>query len=183
MDTNLSRQPALTYDQNVDGRPLQPEERERIMNSLLPNTFSPDAAHSASSQVVSSGKGLNAMMISIIRVLRNLFLLLIFKLAFYALQLSFSLHSRFMLLCYGLRARLWSILYYHHRSSEIIRRDVAALPRLPRHLSVIVDLPQDCKKGGDHDWSQLLSDIAELCAWCASVKIPQLSIYERDGKT
>jgi len=60
---------------------------------------------------------------------------------------------------------------------------VAALPRLPKHLSVVLSLPPDQK-----DVSLLLNrldglmhDACEIAAWSTAAGIPVLSIYERSG--
>ena len=65
----------------------------------------------------------------------------------------------------------------------MIARDVAALPRLPKHLSVVLSLPPDQK-----DVSLLLNrldglmhDACEIAAWSTAAGIPVLSIYERSG--
>lgn len=60
---------------------------------------------------------------------------------------------------------------------------MAALPRLPKHLSVVLSLPPDQK-----DVSLLLNrldglmhDACEIAAWSTAAGIPVLSIYERSG--
>jgi dehydrodolichyl diphosphate syntase complex subunit NUS1 len=75
--------------------------------------------------------------------------------------------------------RILSILYYHHRTPELIQKDVRALSRLPRHLSVILKL-EDAGRGGA-GLEVLVNEIAEIAAWCACIGIPMLSVYERTG--
>lgn len=75
--------------------------------------------------------------------------------------------------------RVCSVLFYHHKTPELIERDVKGLRRLPRHLSVILSLDED-KKGGD-ELEQLVNEVADIAAWCTSAGIPQLSIYEKTG--
>ena len=65
----------------------------------------------------------------------------------------------------------------------VIARDVKSLPRLPKHLSVVLSLPPDQK-----DVSLLLNrldglihDACEIAAWSTAAGIPILSIYERSG--
>jgi hypothetical protein len=68
--------------------------------------------------------------------------------------------------------------------SPVIARDVKSIPRLPKHLSVVLSLPPDQK-----DVSLLLNrldglihDACEIAAWSTAAGIPILSIYERSGK-
>jgi dehydrodolichyl diphosphate syntase complex subunit NUS1 len=67
----------------------------------------------------------------------------------------------------------------------VIARDVKSIPRLPKHLSVVLSLPPDQK-----DVSLLLNrldglihDACEIAAWSTAAGIPILSIYERSGKS
>ncbi|KAL3470080.1 Decaprenyl diphosphate synthase-like protein [Aspergillus californicus] len=72
--------------------------------------------------------------------------------------------------------RILAIIYYHHRTPELIRKDVKGLDRLPEHLSVILSL---CKE--DDALPILMDDVAELVSWTASAGIPVLSVYEKSG--
>jgi len=75
--------------------------------------------------------------------------------------------------------RILAILYYHHRTPELIQKDVRGLSRLPEHLSVILKLEEGVKGGAGLE--QLVDEVAEIAAWCACAGIPMLSIYERTG--
>jgi hypothetical protein len=75
--------------------------------------------------------------------------------------------------------RIFAILYYHHRTPELIKKDVKGLKRLPEHLSVILTLEDGGKTGAGLE--QLVDEAAEIAAWCAAVGIPMLSIYEKTG--
>ncbi|KAF8426329.1 Decaprenyl diphosphate synthase-like protein [Tirmania nivea] len=74
--------------------------------------------------------------------------------------------------------RAYSMLYYHHRTPQLIQKDVRHLQRLPRHLSVILDYDHSDRVGG---LDTLIDDVAEIACWCASAGIPMLSVYERTG--
>ncbi len=76
--------------------------------------------------------------------------------------------------------RIYSVLYYHHRTPELIESDVKAFKRLPKHLSVILTLEEDGKGGAELE--RLVNEAADIAAWCASAGIPQLSVYEKTGK-
>jgi dehydrodolichyl diphosphate syntase complex subunit NUS1 len=72
-----------------------------------------------------------------------------------------------------------AILYYHHRTPELIQKDVKGLSRLPEHLSVILKL-EDGGRGGA-GLEALVDEVAEIAAWCACAGIPTLSVYEQTG--
>ncbi len=78
-----------------------------------------------------------------------------------------------------MKDRILAILYYHHRTPELIQKDVKGLSRLPTHLSVILKL-EDGGRGGA-GLEALVDEVAEISAWCACVGIPMLSIYEKTG--
>lgn len=103
-----------------------------------------------------------------------------FAILIYALtQFFFGLYVRTRIAYHAVSERILSILYYHHRTPELIRKDVRHLSKLPQHLSVILTLsPEDANSTG---LEKLLNDVAEISAWCASAGIPALSIYERTG--
>jgi hypothetical protein len=73
------------------------------------------------------------------------------------------------------------VLYYHHRTPELIQKDVKGLKRIPEHLSVILKLEEGGKGGASLE--QLVDEVAEIAAWCACAGIPMLSVYERTGKS
>lgn len=78
-----------------------------------------------------------------------------------------------------MKDRIFAILYYHHRTPELIQKDVKALERLPEHISVILKL-EDGGRGGS-GLEALVDEVAEISAWCACIGIPTLSIYEKTG--
>jgi dehydrodolichyl diphosphate syntase complex subunit NUS1 len=92
-------------------------------------------------------------------------------------QLIFGIYIRLRQVYHSIFDRILAILYYHHRTPELIRKDVASLSRLPEHLSVILTLRVD----EDGALETLTDEVAELSAWCASIGIPLLSVYEKSG--
>lgn len=101
-------------------------------------------------------------------------------LIFSIIHIIFSAYIRLRQIYHALVDRALAVLYYHHRTPELIKRDVKGLSRVPKHLSVILDLPPE---GGKKDGLEtLLNDACELAAWSASAGVPMLSIYERTGK-
>jgi hypothetical protein len=100
-------------------------------------------------------------------------------LAFAILHTIFSVYIRFRMAFHAVKDRILAILYYHHRTPELIQKDVKGLSRLPKHLSVILRL-EDGGRGGAA-LEALVDEVAEIAAWCACVGIPMLSIYEQTG--
>lgn len=101
-------------------------------------------------------------------------------LIFSIIHIIFSAYVRLRQIYHALVDRALAVLYYHHRTPELIKRDVKGLSRVPKHLSVILDLPPE---GGKKDGLEtVLNDACELAAWSASAGVPMLSIYERTGK-
>lgn len=90
----------------------------------------------------------------------------------------FSIYVRFRQAYHAVKDRTFAVLYYHHRTPELIQKDVKGLKRLPEHLSVILKL--EGGKGGAA-LEALVDEVAEISAWCACAGIPMLSIYERTG--
>ncbi|QGA19919.1 hypothetical protein EYB26_007614 [Talaromyces marneffei] len=73
--------------------------------------------------------------------------------------------------------RVLAVTYYHHRSPELIARDVKGLSRIPEHLSVLLKL----RKREEDALQTLMDETAELAAWTVCAGIPVLSVYERTG--
>ena len=108
--------------------------------------------------------------------MRNQIHLLIYLL----IHAIFSLYKRIRQAYHSVADRIYSVLYYHHRTPELIERDVRGLRRLPKHLSVILELENGGPGGAELE--RLVNEAADISAWCASAGIPQLSIYEKTGK-
>jgi dehydrodolichyl diphosphate syntase complex subunit NUS1 len=99
---------------------------------------------------------------------------------FAIIQTTFGIFIRLRKAYHAIIDRVFAILYYHHRTPDLIRKDIQKLGKLPEHLSVILQL------NGDEDrtssFENLVNDVGEVTAWSASAGIPVLSIYERTGK-
>lgn len=108
---------------------------------------------------------------------------MIHSLIFNLIHIIFSLFVRIRQAYHALVDRVLAILYYHHRTPELIKRDVKNLSRVPKHLSVILDLPEDLgRKASKKDGLEtLMNNACELAAWSASAGVPMLSIYEKTG--
>lgn len=100
-------------------------------------------------------------------------------LVFTIIHTIFSIYIRLRVFLHAVLDRILAILYYHHRTPELIRKDVKGLKRLPEHLSVILKLEQEGRSGASLE--VLVDEVAEISAWCACVGIATLSIYEETG--
>ncbi|KAK2069009.1 hypothetical protein P8C59_003619 [Phyllachora maydis] len=162
-----SRKATLAYrrDEKFGHKLLTPEERVRLATPFLPAP----RKGAASAKVESTSR------LGVRRFLKHQLHLLVFTLT----HAVFSLYMRIRIAYHAVVYRVCSVLFYHHKTPELIERDVKGLRRLPRHLSVILSLDED-KKGGD-ELEQLVNEVADIAAWCTSAGIPQLSIYEKTG--
>jgi dehydrodolichyl diphosphate syntase complex subunit NUS1 len=99
---------------------------------------------------------------------------------FTGIHLLFSIYIRVRQVYHAIFDQLMAIYFYHHRTPELIKKDVKGLGKLPAHLSVILELQPE---GGKKDRLEgLANEACEVAAWCACAGIPMLSIYERTGK-
>ncbi|KAL7267422.1 hypothetical protein RUND412_009994 [Rhizina undulata] len=93
------------------------------------------------------------------------------------IHLVYSVYLKIRWTYHTLVNRGFAILYYHHRTPQLIAKDVKELKekgKLPGHVSVVVEY----ERGG---LDNLLEEVAEIACWCASAGIPKLSVYERTG--
>lgn len=161
-----------------DGQVLKPKDREKLIAPFLPQE--PDStSHSREpSPRITALKpryrkdGKRMSMRTFIRTqLHVLFYTLI--------HFTFSVYIRFRRAYHMVFDHIMSILYYHHRTPELIQRDVRGLSRLPEHLSVMLEYRPEERGGGGLE--ALLRDVCEVAAWSACAGIPMLSIYEPSG--
>lgn len=100
-------------------------------------------------------------------------------LVFAIIHIFFSVFIRFRQAYHAIANQIYSVYYHHHRTPELIRRDVQGLGRLPKHLSVVLTLEDQRRSGAGME--KLVNEVTDVAAWCASAGIPQLSIYEKTG--
>ncbi|EZF35422.1 dehydrodolichyl diphosphate synthase complex subunit [Trichophyton mentagrophytes] len=100
----------------------------------------------------------------------------LYYLLYFLIHIVFSIYSRIRQSYYAVVDRVLAILYYHHRTPELIRKDVRGLDRLPEHLSVVLTLRRE-----EDALETLMDEVAELTAWSSCAGIPALSIYEKTG--
>lgn len=162
---------ALKTNSDDHGRPLNAQQRERILKPYLPTT-------STKKSPQHSYNGRNARFQHKQRV-RPAIRHLIHSLIFAIIHTFFSIYVRIRQSYHAVVDQVLAIIYYHHRTPELIKRDVKNLSKVPKHLSVVLNLPPE---GGKKDrLESLVNDACEIAAWSASAGIPYLSIYEKTG--
>lgn len=157
----LREQEALRSNIGPDGRPLSAQERERLLQPYLPNA-SP-RKHQRT------------------QPLRQLIKAALHLLLYNLIHFAFSVYHRFRVAYHNLIDRLFAVLYYHHRTPEYIQKDVHRLKKLPKHLSVILELDDNTRDNSSLE--ALIHNVCEVAAWSACAGVPLLSIYEPSGTT
>ena len=157
-------------DVHARGQQLSAAEREKLVERYLPTPMEQSPARDIGEQQQTRRKARRTPIRSFVK--HQLHVLL-----YYLIHLAFGIYVRIRQIYHAIVDRVLAILYYHHRTPELIRKDVKNLDRLPEHLSVILTL----KGEEDGGLESLMDEVAELCAWCASAGIPLLSVYEKSG--
>lgn len=98
------------------------------------------------------------------------------QLVYTLIHIFFGITVRIVQTYYAVVDRILAIVYYHHRTPELIKKDVRGLKRLPEHLSIVLSLQKE-----EDALAVLMDEVAELTAWSACSGIPILSVYERTG--
>lgn len=106
---------------------------------------------------------------------------LIYFATHHVIALLFSIFFRFRRAYRLFYTKLVSLIKYHHRTPEFIAGDVSHLTKLPKHLSVIVEMNKDDEQQGTAGLEGLVNDVCEIAAWASSAGIGFLSVYERTG--
>ena len=98
------------------------------------------------------------------------------QLTYTLIHIFFGIALRLIQTYHAVVDRIFAIVYHHHRTPELIRKDVKGLKRLPEHLSIILTLRKE-----DDALGVLMDEVAELAAWSAGAGIPVISVYEKSG--
>ncbi|EXJ78236.1 hypothetical protein A1O3_09397 [Capronia epimyces CBS 606.96] len=167
-DTTLYRK-----DVASGGRSLTAAEREKLLQPYLPAPQSDSTAMDSRWSATGPQKKYRGHR----RRVRPLLKAKLHFLVFFLIQLVFGIYIRLRQIYNATFDRLLAIRHYHHRSPELIQRDVQNLERIPEHLSVILKF----KSKEDGGLEALMDEVAELCAWSAAAEIPLLSVYEKSG--
>lgn len=167
----LRHQTAFHYDRDEHGRALDAEQREKLIRPYLPAPPSTDLSMSSTS-TKSSRKNRP-------QPVRQLIKSTLHVLLFNLIQFIFSVYVRFRIAYHNVTKQVRSVLYYHHRAPEYIQKDLQGLTKLPKHLSIILELDDDDSSPAALE--ALVNDVCEVAAWSACAGIPMLSIYEKTG--
>lgn len=146
-------------------------ERERIVRAYIPDPV-PTANITSSKQRRSSKKPL-LRKTSVYAFLTSQ----LYQLTYTLVHIVFGIVLRLIQSYRAVAERIFAIVYYHHRTPELIQRDVKGLKRLPEHLTVLLSLRKE-----DDALAVLVDEVAELCAWCTCSGISTLSVYEKTGR-
>ncbi|KAI5858563.1 Decaprenyl diphosphate synthase-like protein [Tricharina praecox] len=101
----------------------------------------------------------------------------VYKFVLLVIYTLFSIYLRLRWVYNFVVGHVFAILYYHHRTPQLIAKDVAELRergKFPKHLSVVLEYERE-------DLDKLIDEVSEIACWCASAGIPRLSVYERTG--
>ncbi|KAI5194563.1 nuclear undecaprenyl pyrophosphate synthase-like protein [Aureobasidium subglaciale] len=153
------KQEAFRTNIGPDGRPLSAQDRERLLQPYLPDA-SP-RKHPRS------------------QPLRQLIKAALHLALYNLIHFAFSVYHRFRVAYHSLIDRIFAVLYYHHRTPEYIQKDVHRLKKLPKHLSIILEL--DDNRHDNNSLESLIHNVCEVAAWSACAGVPLLSIYEPSG--
>ena len=163
---------AFHTDSDEHGRRMSVPEKERMMKPYLPQTpqkRTPEQSPSRRSHRFHHKQRI-----------RPAIRLLIHSILFNIIHTFFSLYIRTRQAYHAIVNQVLAVLYYHHRTPELIKKDVNRLTKVPKHLSIILQLPPE---GGEKDRLEtLMNDACEIAAWSASAGVPLLSIYEKTGE-
>lgn len=170
---SLRQTALLRGDVDENGRPISIEEREHLLAPFLPDESDTPKSH------MKSRKNAKAKQDPWKTPLRSLIRTALYVLVFNLMQLVFSIFYKVRQTYRNVISRSLDVMYHHHRSPELIQKDVRDFKRLPQHLSIILDLDG---RRDDAALETLINNMCECAAWTACMGIPVLSIYERTGE-
>lgn len=151
----------------TNGRRLSPGDRENILKPYIP-----DPTDLTLPQPQRRRKGPPRK-----TPIRTFLRSQLHQLVYTLIHIFFGIAVRLVQAYHAVVDRIFAIVYYHHRTPELIRKDVRGLKRLPEHLTIVLSLRKE-----DDALGVLMDEVAELTAWSACAGIPTLSVYERTGK-
>lgn len=160
----------LQKDLDASGQLLDVNERERIFSTIAPK---------ARQSRTSSKAALRTENVTESKPIREFIAWCIHALLFNTIHIIFSVMSAIRFAYGYVIQRALAMRYYLHRTPALIQKDVKKLPKVPRHLSIILD-----GSGAAQDnllMAKLLDEVCECAAWAACAGIQVLSIYERHG--
>ncbi|KAG0152723.1 hypothetical protein PDIDSM_2528 [Penicillium digitatum] len=159
----------LRDDLRARGTKLSVEERETLLKSYLPDPT--ELRQKPAPKAITSERRKTRK-----TPVRTFVKSQIYYFAYAITHIIFGIVVRLLQAYHAVVDRIFAIVYYHHRTPELIRKDVKNLKRLPQHLSTILRLRKE-----DDALAVLMDEVAELPAWSSCSGISQLSVYEKSG--
>ncbi|KAJ6004048.1 hypothetical protein N7522_005693 [Penicillium canescens] len=159
----------LRDDLRQRGTKLSKADREQLLKTYLPNPAELPNRSRASTATSERRKTRK-------KPIRSFLKSQLHRLVYAVTHIIFGIVVRLLQAYHAVVNRVFAIVYHHHRTPELIRKDVRGLKRLPQHLSTILTLRKE-----DDALAVLMDEVAELAAWSSCAGIPQLSIYEKTG--
>lgn len=163
----------LRDDLRARGSKLNAAERESLLKSYLPDPAELSSKPTRSRASTASSERRKTPRKTPIRTFIKS---QIYYLTYALTHIIFGIIVRLLQAYHAVVDRVFAIVYHHHRTPELIRKDVRGLKRLPQHLSTILTLRKE-----DDALAVLMDEVAELAAWSSCAGIPQLSVYEKTG--
>lgn len=162
----------LRDDLRARGAKLSTADRESLLKSYLPDPNELGSKPRSRASTASSERRKTPRKTPIRTFLKSQ----IHHLTYALIHIVFGIAVRLLQAYHAVVDRVFAIVYHHHRTPELIRKDVRGLKRLPQHLSTILTLRKE-----DDALAVLMDEVAELAAWSSCAGIPQLSVYEKTG--
>ncbi|KAF4548967.1 Hypothetical protein D9617_24g016810 [Elsinoe fawcettii] len=159
----------LRSDTDEHGRKLSAEERERLIKPYLPAGPVASKGRSRSRSSQSHGRK---------KPIRTFLKTALYVSVFNLMQWFFSIFYRIRRAYRNMVSRSMDVMYHHHRTPELIQKDVKGFKKMPKHLSIALDLDG---RTDDAALENLINEACECAAWTACAGIPTLSIYESTG--
>lgn len=151
---------------------LNAADREDLLKPYLPDPSELSAPQRSRASTSSSQRRQKARKTPIRSFIKSQ----IHHLTYAITHIIFGIIVRLLQAYHAVVDRIFAIVYHHHRTPELIRKDVRGLKRIPQHLSVILTLRTE-----DDALAVLMDEVSELTAWSACAGIQQLSVYEKTG--
>lgn len=157
--------------EQVQEQDMHPDQSSRGLKSAKSNSKTKSRSNACAKSSSKSKQRLKSTPV------RTFLKLQVHRLIYVLIHLCLGFYIRIYQTIAAVIDRVMAVTYYHHRSPELIARDVKALNRRPEHLSVLLKL----RKREEDALQTLTDETAELAAWTTCAGIPVLSVYEKTG--
>lgn len=163
----------LRSDVDQHGKRLSAQQREQILKPFLPDSKDEMQPNRDSDQSTRHHPRPRRKPIrSFVKAALHIFI-------FNLMQAIFSVYHKVRKVYRKITSTIATVMYHHHRTPELIQKDVRGFKKLPNHLSIILSLDG---RVDETTLETLVNEVCECVAWTACAGIPTLSIYERTGE-